>query len=372
FAYLEHDPAYQVTQGTIALWVRADNLDDEGAIVTKDQRNTGDGGHFRLVQEEDGKLFLRFAPGNGESNKEWVTKAPVLDEGVWHHIAVSFTEDGVTVYVDGDAIGNNQWQAVSGDVPNPGVYGEAYILQNEEPWVFGADQRATELNETAAQFAADDEDLEDPFEGAISGFGIWGGFEKTDALTEAEIKTLIDDGPGTALTKPSGPQPMLAGDDTIQGLGGADKIDGGAGDDDLEGNNGNDTIHGNYGDDHLKGGDGNDFLDGGRGSDLLEGGDGNDILLSGADMGEQRIGQLVIGENSRQLDQYEDPSVDPEYLKLVDWIDQPLIADDILVGGAGRDEFRFETYINGKLDILLEHTMPNRMIHWHGVAGENK
>ncbi|MEL7347778.1 MAG: LamG-like jellyroll fold domain-containing protein, partial [Pseudomonadota bacterium] len=372
FAYLEHDTAYEVTQGTIALWVRADNLDETGAIVTKDQRNSGEGGHFRLIQEDDGHLHLRFAPGNGEGNKEWETKNPVLTEGEWTHLAVSFTEDGVTVYKNGNAIGDNAWKAVTGDVPNPGDYGEAYILQNQEPWVFGADQRRTDRNETAAEFASDDEDLDSAFEGAMAGFGIWGGSDKEDALDGAEIKKLINEGPGTALTAPSGPQPMLASDDTINGNGGNDKIDGGAGDDIIDAGNGSDTVHGGYGDDWIEGGNGNDFLDGGRGSDRLDGGNGNDILLSGADMGEQRIGQLVIGENSRELDQYEDPSVDEQYLKLIDWIDQPLIADDILTGGAGADEFRFETYINGKKDILLEHAMPNRMIHWHGVAGENK
>ncbi|MEM6974497.1 MAG: LamG-like jellyroll fold domain-containing protein [Pseudomonadota bacterium] len=373
FAYLAHDPAFQVTQGTIALWVRSDDNSDTGAIVTKDQRNSGEGGHFRLVQTPDGKLLLRMAPGDGGGNTAWQTTTSVLTEGEWTHLAVSFTETGVTVYRNGVALDDSIWTPVEGEVPSPGVFTEAYILRNQEPWVFGADQRRTEYNDSAGAFAADDDKLESPFTGAIAGFGIWGGFTPEDALDAAEITQLMTEGPGAALTNPSGPQPM---DDTamvVNAGGGNDDIQGGAGDDELHGEAGNDTILGGYGDDILKGGAGNDLLDGERGSDLLIGGDGDDTLRSRSDAGEQRIGQLVLDQNTRNLDQFEDPSVSVEYLKLVDWIDQPLKADDVLVGGAGADHFLFEALLNGKADILVDNTMGNgRMIHWHGVAGENK
>ncbi|MBT8457097.1 MAG: hypothetical protein KJO15_13440, partial [Alphaproteobacteria bacterium] len=366
-AYLAHDPAMSVTQGTIAMWVRPDDLNDFSMFVTKDQSGSGDGGHFRLGHTNEGGLFLRMAEGDGGSNHSWVTGPDILSEGDWAHLAVSFTEGGVTVYVDGEALDDSAWTAKVGDVATPGTYTEAYILQNEEPWVFGADQYKTELNETAQQFAIDEEDLRNAFEGAIADFGVWGGFTPDDALSADEVADLHDNGPGMALTNPSGPQAMLAEDDVINGLGGNDMIDGGAGDDVLNGGGGADTILGGYGDDHLIGGAGGDTLDGGRGSDLLEGGDGDDILISRSDAGEQRAGQLVLDDPSRP----EGGSIDPEYLKLVDWIDQEIEADDVLVGGAGRDTFQFETLINGKKDIILEHVEDDRTIDWMGVAGEN-
>ncbi|MEM7723197.1 MAG: LamG-like jellyroll fold domain-containing protein [Pseudomonadota bacterium] len=368
FAYLAHDPSMAVTQGTIAMWVRPDDLSDFSMMVSKDQKNSGDGGHFRLGHTDDGGLFMRFAPGDGTSNKSWETGPDVLTEGTWSHLAVSFTEDGITVYVDGDPIPDGDWSAKVGDIATPGDHTYAYLLQNEEPWVFGADQHVTELNDTAQQFALDDEDLRHAFDGAISDFGLWGGFTPEAALNQSQINDLIDNGPGTAVTNPSGPQPMLAGDDMIEGLGGNDDLDGGAGDDMLDGGDGNDTLHGGYGNDHLKGGAGNDTLDGGRGSDLLEGGDGDDILLSRSDAGEQKIGQILVDEISRD---FPDASVDNTHYKLADWIDQELEADDVLIGGDGADHFKFEALINGKKDILNEHVMDNRMIHWHGVAGEN-
>ncbi|MEL7464658.1 MAG: LamG-like jellyroll fold domain-containing protein [Pseudomonadota bacterium] len=370
YAFIPHDPAYQITQGTIALWVNPGDLGETSIFVSKDARNTGDGGHFRLGHTDDGGLLLRMAPGDGGGNKAWETAPGFLTEGTWSHIAVNFTAGGVTVFVDGVAVPNGAWSPKEGDVPTPGVYREAYILNNEEPWVLGADSFRAEVNGTAQKFALDDEDLQNEFEGALADFGVWGGFTPDDALSPAEIADLIANGPGAALTNPSGPQPMLEGDDEFSGGAGGDTILGEAGDDTLSGESGNDSILGGYGDDLVYGGSGADTMDGGRGSDLLFGGSGNDVLRSRSDVGEDRAGQLVLGEPSRPN---EPGTIDETYLKLIDWVDQPLIGDDILVGGAGNDHFQFELLINGKIDAIMDNVMSDgRMVHWHGVAGENK
>ncbi len=370
FAYIQHDKAMAITQGTIAIWVQPEDLSDCSIFLSKDQKNSGDGGHFKLGHNHEGGLILRFAPGDGGHNRAWETKNPVLTEGDWAHIAVNFDADGVQVFVDGVAVANNNWTPIEGDDPRPGDYKEAYILQNEEPWVLGASQARTQDNDTAQIFGLDRQKLEDPFEGALAGFGVWGGYEESDVLTAAEINQLIDNGPGAALTNPSGTKPLIVADDALAGGDGADTIKGMGGDDTLNGDGGADEIHGGYGDDVLLGGEGDDTLDGGRGSDLLFGGAGDDVLLSRGDTGEDRAGQLVLGEPSRE---FPDPSIDPTLLKLVDWIDQPLAADDILIGGEGKDHFMFETLINGKKDAILDNIMEDgRSIHWGGVAGENR
>lgn len=370
FAYVNHDDAFEVSQGTIALWVRPDNLDGGKEIfLSKDAFNTGDGGHFRLGHGEDGRLFLRTAPGDGGANTSWISNDAVFSEGNWSHVAVSYTADGVIVYVDGVPIGADAWTAVEGDVAAPNDFTGYFMLQNEEPWVLGADTSKTKRNDSAQEFGIDDEDLGSPFEGALAQVGIWGGMDASDALTEAEINQLIAEGPGAALTNPSGPEPMEAGDDMFEGGAGNDTIEGGAGDDMLFGDEDDDVLLGGYGDDKLEGGDGNDILNGGRGSDLLIGGDGDDTLIVRSEGGEQRIGQLVLDDPSRD---FPDPSVDNAYLKLVDWVDQPLVADDVLIGGGGNDHFQIEGLINGKKDILIDNLMEDgRSIHWHGVAGEN-
>ena len=91
---------------------------------------------------------------------------------------------------------------------------------------------------------------------------------------------------------------------------------------------------------------------GGRGSDLLAGGDGDDLLISRSDSGEQRIGQLVLGNPTRP-----DPDNEVNYdrLKLKGWEGQPLVGDDVLTGGAGRDTFLISPQLNAKLDIIDKH-----------------
>ncbi|MEM9343764.1 MAG: LamG-like jellyroll fold domain-containing protein [Pseudomonadota bacterium] len=369
FAFLEHDPSYEVSQGTIAMWVRPDDLGEKSMFVSKDHTGQKDGGHFRLGHDNEGNLFLRMATGDGKGgNKAWETNNAQFTEGEWSHVAVSFTDSGVTVYVDGQPIPANQWNAVEGDSPNPNTYTEAFFLNNQEPWVFGADTFTAELNDTAQEFATDDEDLKHEFEGGIADFGFWGGMDSEDALDQGQIQELMDNGPGDALVNPSGPDALIVADDTMMGGGGADTMDGLAGDDMMYGENGADTMNGGYGNDYLEGGAGNDVLDGGRGNDYLDGGDGDDILYSRSDAGEQRAGQLVLDDPSRPA-----PYIDPEYLKLHDWVDQPLQADDVLVGGDGADQFKFEIGINGTKESIMDNLMPDgRTIHWHGVAGENR
>ncbi|MEL7344392.1 MAG: LamG-like jellyroll fold domain-containing protein, partial [Pseudomonadota bacterium] len=103
--------------------------------------------------------------------------------------------------------------------------------------------------------------------------------------------------------------------------------------------------------------------------DLLMGGDGDDVLISRSDAGEQRLGQLVLDDPSRD---FPDSSIDGDYLKLVDWVDQEFVADDVLIGGEGADTFQFETLLNAKVEHLVENNMGDgRTIHYHGVAGEN-
>jgi len=368
FAYAEHAAAWEITQGTLAFRVQPDDLSDDGVFLSKDLRGRGDGGHFHFGHEE-GRLYFRFSNGDGSGNRAWESAASYLEEGEWTHLAVSFSaEDGVTVYVDGIAVPDWGWFRVQGNEDLPSLHSEAYLLSNQEPWILGADtSRSTDTSSPEA-FAADASKLRDAFDGALAEFGIWGGYGTQDVLTEDEVYRLATEGFDGSTIAPSDSDALIVADDYIDGGAGNDWIDGAAGNDELLGGEGHDFLLGGYGDDVLQGGVGNDRLEGGRGSDLLLGGDGDDLLISRSDAGEQRIGQLALDEVTRPDP---DGEVNPERQKLFGWEGQPLVGDDVLVGGAGRDTFYFNPQINAKRDIILEHVNDDRTIDWADVAGEN-
>ncbi|MEO1613187.1 MAG: PA14 domain-containing protein, partial [Pseudomonadota bacterium] len=160
----------------------------------------------------------------------------------------------------------------------------------------------------------------------------------------------------------------LDGDNDVSATAARDVIEGDGGDDGIFGGDGDDELYGGYGDDSLEGGAGDDVLDGGRGSDALYGGDGNDLLLVRSDAGEQRIGQLAIGEPTRGDP---DGEVNEERQKLIGWESMPLVSDDLLFGGAGEDVFMINPLLNAKLDIIQKHVRSDGTINWAGVAGEN-
>jgi len=72
------------------------------------------------------------------------------------------------------------------------------------------------------------------------------------------------------------------GTDTLSGNTGNDNVTGGGGNDSLNGNVGNDVISGGVGNDRTNGDAGNDMISGNDGSDTLNGGTGNDSLSGGA------------------------------------------------------------------------------------------
>lgn len=138
------------------------------------------------------------------------------------------------------------------------------------------------------------------------------------------------------------------GADTLSGGAHGDRLVGGAGDDVLRGEEGLDWLWGGAGDDLLDGGDGVDRLTGGIGADTLLGGEGDDVLLSRSDSGEPDIaqgGMPVLADVALPL------------------------GDDVLVGGAGADLFRFELLVNARPEVAARHLTAEGRVDWRAVIG---
>ncbi len=118
-----------------------------------------------------------------------------------------------------------------------------------------------------------------------------------------------------------------AGNDALYGRAGIDILFGGSGDDLLDGGADGDSVWGDDGNDQVFGRDGGDFLRGGTGDDVIDGGTGNDTLAGGAGDDDLNGGtgtDVIDGGNGNDtLDGGKDNVI------------------DIMIGGAGRDSFRF-------------------------------
>ena len=360
FAYIPHSESLEVQNGTIGLWVNPTNVVGEQTFVSKDENGTDEGGHFSIGMD-DGRLVVRFAPGDGGSNMAWATTDVVIAAGEWTHLAVSFGANGVHFYVNGSRIDDLGLVQVEGwKLMPPSEFFEAHLLTNDKPIVLGANSKW--IHDTSSPNDITESHLLNYYSGSIDGFGIWGGTDPDDALTDAEILQLATVGPPPLVAEPEVPEPIVH--DYINGTDGDDFYDARLGNDTINGNDGNDILRGWFGNDKLYGGDDNDTLDGGWGSDLLVGGRGDDVLISSSDAGEPVVAQNYNPNEGRNTE------LDPATRKL--YPNQPFVADDILVGGEGADDFVIRPLINAKKDIILKHQDDDRRIDWSDVAGENE
>ncbi len=118
FAYINHDDSYEVLNATITAWFNPVDLGDRQTLISKDEGNADGGGHFHIRIEDDGRLFIRVAEGEGKNdggyNHEWRTCNPIIAEGNWQHIALTISATGVAVFLNGQQIPDNQFETVNG------------------------------------------------------------------------------------------------------------------------------------------------------------------------------------------------------------------------------------------------------------------
>ena len=93
-----HDPSLALANGTFALTFTADNVFKRQGLFSKDNSGLDNGGHiYALV--EDGLLKIR-QQSDSDSEHITVTNFQVV-EGQEYHLAITFGDGGLLVYVDG-------------------------------------------------------------------------------------------------------------------------------------------------------------------------------------------------------------------------------------------------------------------------------
>ena len=372
FIDLGHSEGMAVANGTVAVTFTASSVSGTRALFSKDGRGYDDGGHLS-VYIQNGIIKVR---QQTDDHSEYLRLSDYpIEAGELHQLSISFGDDGLKVYLDGVLA-----------AAEPEI--QQGLVENTRAFLVGA---------SGSHRSTDDQRPNAPFEGEISQFALYDqAFDPVDMAALAgladpvfEINALaslsaadllpafqqlhhgsdtlkalaMQNGIGHDGTLMAGTA-IVSADGTFDGTEETDAVLGDLNDDQISGNGGNDILQGFYGNDTLDGGDGNDVLDGGHGEDILRGGAGNDLLISQADGREPFV---TFDPDRDEGDPFNE--LDPETGKL--YADQPIPADDILIGGAGADTFYFQTLINAKKRFIEEHTKDDGTIRWHGVAGEN-
>jgi Ca2+-binding RTX toxin-like protein len=368
-----HHAGLALGSGTISLSFSVASLPGDKAIISKDGSGREAGGHF-TVWVKDGTLIITQESATGTE----YLKVPdfVLTADQTYQLGLSFGDKGLMVWIDGELIaaepefkqgleandrslvigGTRAWRdsdAQSAHTLFEGEIGNVMVFDGQ---LGGKDMRALAnaidpALDTAANMASAMENLM-PVLGDMH--------HGSDTLKEILNDHGVTDH-GHFASMPA----MKHGSnnsETVTGTSGRDGINAWSGDDRINALGGDDVAQGGYGNDTLDGGDGNDILDGGHGEDSLMGGAGDDLLISRAD---GREGEIFYDPDRDEGDPYGELTNGKLYPN------QPIPADDVLVGGGGADIFYFQTLINAKERYIEKHTRDDGSINWHGVAGEN-
>lgn len=195
---IEHRPDMEVPYGTVAAWINPCSVDGIQILIAQDEQEAGDCGRFRLAMDSD-RIFLGLSDPFDRSRYDWVTEKPVFKPGRWTHVAVTFDNQGATVFVDGLALDDRSWCRIAGPVQSPSEMVDFSLENNHQPIVLGCEGKVIKSSGSASM--EQDEQLElCPFTGIIGDFGLWGGFVPQDALNAAQISALARIKPGMMST----------------------------------------------------------------------------------------------------------------------------------------------------------------------------
>ncbi|WP_342586143.1 LamG-like jellyroll fold domain-containing protein, partial [Leisingera sp. ANG-Vp] len=369
---LDHSNTLALRSGTVSMSFSLDRLPGEVALVSKDGSGAGEGDFTLWVK--DGTLV---ATQSGGGETEYL-KVPdlVLSANTTYHISLTFGRDGLMIWLDGALVAAEpQFKQGIQDNTN------ALVIGGSRAWRSDQEDEAHSLfkgtisdirifdrqlgeNSQIELARASEAGLKDSVRMQDAMADLAPAFGQLHGASDTFLEILEDYGVSHHGHLDRSLKMMIrnGGDDTVDGSALDEGIDGGLGDDRLDGKGGHDVLQGNYGNDSLLGGFGADVLDGGHGEDTLIGGSGNDLLISRADGREGAIAYDPDRDEGDPLNELTNGKLYPN---------QPVPADDLLVGGRGADIFYFQTLINAKKRYIEKHTRDDGSINWHGVAGEN-
>ncbi|MEQ9123268.1 MAG: LamG domain-containing protein, partial [Alphaproteobacteria bacterium] len=172
-----HREAFELKQGTVQFWFNAESTHGDQVIFAKDGKGLGAGqitigldGERIVVTLEDGA----FGPDGpfGGIDSHTIRTAKIVDRHAWHHLAFTFGAGGMTLYLDGEAVGHDDFTG--------GLLGneEALVIGGSNAWNYDGSVDLANLKIT------------DSFEGRVDEVAIFG-----EALAPEQVRAIAAGGP---------------------------------------------------------------------------------------------------------------------------------------------------------------------------------
>ncbi len=169
---LQHSDALALANGTIAMQFNLDATAGVNTLFSKDASGYGDGGHI-TAYVYNGTLKIRLQ-SDSTSKSVYVRDNPI-GEGEDHHVAFSFGQDGLKVYLNGDLV-----------AAEPTFKGG--IEANSESLIIGGNGWSRKDSHP--------DYVHSPFDGTITDFMVFGS-----QLTDDQVAKLADAKPAVLLTE---------------------------------------------------------------------------------------------------------------------------------------------------------------------------
>jgi hypothetical protein len=152
---LPHQQSFELAGGTLELKFTPETIAGRQALFSKDSLDYDDGGHLS-VTVQDGTFIARLQ----STSQSFVVKADnAISAGNEHHAAVSFGQNGLKLYLNGELVDSNGYKGG--------------LIGNAEPIVLGAGQ------DWSGDGVADNHN--DFFNGAITGVALYEDLAGSDA-----------------------------------------------------------------------------------------------------------------------------------------------------------------------------------------------
>ena len=103
-----HSDDYLLDNGTIQLWFNANTAasGDLQHLFSKDSNGNDTGGHVSIYLTAAGNLEVRM---QSTASSYVITSGSAVSQGDWHHVAFSFGDEGMALYLDGESVDTDSY-----------------------------------------------------------------------------------------------------------------------------------------------------------------------------------------------------------------------------------------------------------------------